>query len=109
MIMPRTGAHWEREYEGINTVRSIIHRGVVQRRREGNSTSGVGLEREGDLLLQLGRELGIGARWLTFRGSYSWEGRYIGDGAIFRRLVHQSLDYSVGDDGEERAKEGAVE
>jgi len=27
MIMPRTGAHWEREYEGINTVRNIIDRG----------------------------------------------------------------------------------
>jgi len=31
MIMPRTGAHWEKEYEGIKTVRDIIHRGVVQR------------------------------------------------------------------------------
>ena len=29
MIMPRTGAHWEREYEGINTVRSIIDRGEL--------------------------------------------------------------------------------
>jgi len=107
--MLRTGIHWGREYKAINTVRGIIHRGVVQRRREENSTSGVGLVREGDLLLQLGREVGIGARWLTFRRNYSWEGRYIGDGAIFRRLVHRSLDYSVGDDGEESAKEGGVE
>ena len=28
---------------------------------------------------------------------------------LFRRLVHRSLDYSAGDDGEESAKEGGVE
>ena len=36
--MSRTGVHWGREYKGINTVRGIIHRGFVQRRREENST-----------------------------------------------------------------------
>ena len=42
VIMLRTGIHWGREYKAINTVRGIIHRGVPQRRREENSTSGVG-------------------------------------------------------------------
>jgi len=43
VILSRFGVHWGREYKGINTVRGIIHRGVVQRRREENSTSRVGI------------------------------------------------------------------
>jgi len=44
VIMLRTGIHGGWEYKGINTVRGMIHRGVVQRkRREENSTSRVGI------------------------------------------------------------------
>ena len=51
----------------------------------------------------------LSEKMTNFPRDYSWKGRYIGDGAIFRRLVHRSLDYSVGDDGEESAKQGGVE